>query len=68
MPKAIKGLPPAGSLLTTAQAEQRHSVSRRHLHRLAAEGRLTKYYFGKRLRWDARELEAMLTRNRGDAA
>lgn len=68
MPRKIKGLPPAGDLLTTAQAEQRFSVSRRHLHRLAAEGRLTKLYFGSRLRWDARELEAMVTRKPGDAA
>jgi hypothetical protein len=59
-------IPPARRLLTTQQAEEYASLHRRSLHRLAVEGRLTKRFVGSRLRWDADELDALVTRQRAD--
>jgi excisionase family DNA binding protein len=71
MPKRKTIVP--SRLLTTVQAEAYASLHRRSLHRMAADGRLTKYFVGSRLRWDAAELDALVSRKRtrsltGDAA
>jgi predicted DNA-binding transcriptional regulator AlpA len=60
--------PPLARLLSTAQAVEATGYSARTLHRLADQRRLTKYYLGSRLRWDADELDALVSPKRPAAA
>jgi excisionase family DNA binding protein len=60
--------PPLSRLLSTQEAAARTGYSGRTLHRLAERRELTKYYLGSRLRWDADELDALVTSTRPAAA
>lgn len=60
--------PPLSRLLTTAEAVAATDFSARTLHRWADRRQLTKYYIGTRLRWDAAELDALVTAVKPDAA
>jgi len=67
MPKKVVTIPPPEKRLDSAQACERLHITRRHLYRLAAEGRITTYKVGGRNLYDADELDGLITVRRWTA-